>query len=291
MKKILFENGKTIDGASTFNKMQDNVEDVFNGKESMGSIVVEDITCKNLSDIEDAKVNGSEEINRKIYNVKPNTEYTLSYTKSRISGVTITQATIWGIRKITFYDKNGTQLSTLSGTTISLPENSSKKCLLTFTTPANTSYVECRLDNNNGDSNVNTLVSNVQLEKGPVATDYVEHKEFANDFSNLLQCVYKKTVWGNALYSTGISVNAGAGGRTYLVCWSTHSTNGDSTWSNISMLRCVYSGNTLSITKIVESKGTGSSLYVSFSIDDNGILQYKNSHSGGASRVFIYQLT
>lgn len=48
MKKILFENGKTIDGASTFNKMQDNVENVFNGKESMGSIMVENVVSKNI---------------------------------------------------------------------------------------------------------------------------------------------------------------------------------------------------------------------------------------------------
>ena len=48
MKKILFENGKTIDGANTFNTMQDNIEEVFNGETSMGSIVVEDISCKNV---------------------------------------------------------------------------------------------------------------------------------------------------------------------------------------------------------------------------------------------------
>ncbi|MBQ7798755.1 MAG: hypothetical protein IJ371_06510 [Clostridia bacterium] len=48
MKKINFVNGTTIDGASTFNTIQDNVEEVFNGDTSMGSIRVEDIGCKNL---------------------------------------------------------------------------------------------------------------------------------------------------------------------------------------------------------------------------------------------------
>lgn len=48
MQKIQFTNGTTINGASTFNAMQDNVEDVFNGKTPMGSIVVEDIKSKNL---------------------------------------------------------------------------------------------------------------------------------------------------------------------------------------------------------------------------------------------------
>lgn len=55
MKKILFENGTTIDGASTFNQMQNNVEEVFNGEEPMGSIVVDDIECKNLFNINNAK--------------------------------------------------------------------------------------------------------------------------------------------------------------------------------------------------------------------------------------------
>ena len=47
MQKIEFTNGTTINGASTFNAMQDNVEDVFNGETPMGSIVVEDVECKN----------------------------------------------------------------------------------------------------------------------------------------------------------------------------------------------------------------------------------------------------
>lgn len=95
MKKILFENGTTIDGASTFNQMQNNVEEVFNGQEPMGSIVVDDIECKNVFNIENpiiqnnakASVNGdtltiSETstggwVSYKV-NVEPNTIYTLS---------------------------------------------------------------------------------------------------------------------------------------------------------------------------------------------------------------------
>ena len=48
MKKIEFVNGATIDGAKTFNDMQSNVEEVFNGEEAMGSIRVGNIECKNL---------------------------------------------------------------------------------------------------------------------------------------------------------------------------------------------------------------------------------------------------
>lgn len=52
MKKINFVNGTTIDGASTFNQMQNNVEEVFNGEEAMGSIVVEDVRSANLLNAE-----------------------------------------------------------------------------------------------------------------------------------------------------------------------------------------------------------------------------------------------
>lgn len=50
MKKINFVNGTTINGAETFNQLQDNIEDVFNGNEAMGSIVVDDIKGTNLFD-------------------------------------------------------------------------------------------------------------------------------------------------------------------------------------------------------------------------------------------------
>ena len=180
----------------------------YNSQESMGEIVVDDITCKNLANIEDVKVNGSEEFSKTIYDIKPNKEYTISCIKSRISGVAITQQTIWGIRKITFYDKNGTNLSAISGTTILLATNSSKKCSLTFTTPSNTSYIECRFDNNNGDANLNTLVSKVQLEPGSIATDYVEHKEYENKvlYSTSEQVIGTWTD-GKPLYRKTISIN------------------------------------------------------------------------------------
>ena len=168
-------------------------------------------------------------------------------------------------------------------------KDENKKFIKTFqnnliTTTSNTYYIRFTYKTDED-------YSKGQLEKGPVATDYVEHKEFVNDYDKVMKCVFKKTVWGNALYSTGISVNAGAGGRTYLICWSTHSSTGNNTTSYIGMLRCGYSDNNYSLTEIVKSQGPTSALLVSFSVDDNGILQYRNSASAGASRVFIYQLT
>lgn len=267
----------------------------LNGNEAMGSIVVDDITCKNLADIDDFIVDGIGNTPalvgaKYIYNLKPNTTYTLSFIKARISGVSIGNTTIYDVSKIDFYN-GSTKLSTVSGTTAGLASGASKSFSKTITTPDNCDNIGVVFFNNNGDTNANTKVSKVQLEPGSVATDYVEHKEYANDFSNLLQCVYKKTIWGNVLTNTGISVNGGAGGRTYLVCWSTHSSTGDSTTSYIGMLRCGYNGNNYSLIEIARSTGSTSSLLVTFSIDDNGNLQYQNSNTGGASRVYIYQLT
>lgn len=51
MKKINFQNLPSQDtpvNATNVNRLQDNIEEVFNGQESMGSIVVEDIKCKQL---------------------------------------------------------------------------------------------------------------------------------------------------------------------------------------------------------------------------------------------------
>jgi len=51
MKKINFENlpsTNTPINAANLNQIQSNVEEVFNGAETMGNIVVNDIKCKNL---------------------------------------------------------------------------------------------------------------------------------------------------------------------------------------------------------------------------------------------------
>lgn len=167
MKKILFENGKTIDGASTFNKMQDNVENVFNGKESMGSIVVEDIACKNMFDKNSGDIlknkyldpdgsigNSSISSVSEYIEVKPNTYYTLNI---------VSYSAIYD-KVVVFYDSDKNYINGI--------QESNKVYTYTFKTPSNTKYIRFRFPN--------IHLDDTQLEIGQVATNYVEHKEFSN---------------------------------------------------------------------------------------------------------------
>ena len=129
---------------------------VFNGEESMGSIVVEDITCKNLFDKDNIFTNRAlndgdgtvfEATNRNttdFINVKPNSDYIFSNI-SRTA--------------VCLYDNNKTFIKTL---TTDLVTTTSDTYYLRFTYKTDEDYSEG------------------QLEKGSVATDYVEHKEYEN---------------------------------------------------------------------------------------------------------------
>lgn len=123
--------------------------------------------------------------------------------------------------------------------------------------------------------------------KTPIDADDLNRME--KGIENALERVFSKTTWGNSLQSTEINVNAGSGGKTYLICYSTHSSTGDATISFLGILRCGHSDNNYSITQIIKS-GTGT-LIVNFSIDTSGNLQFQNSSQNGASKVSIYALT
>lgn len=283
------KSGKTPIDADELNRME---KGIANAVEKNTDAVVTNVVSRNLANIEDVKVAGIDPISRTIYNVKPNTKYTFSLKKSRISGVTISSTMIWGIYRISCFDNTGTQLSYQNGTTVTLGSNASAKYNIKFTTPANTSYVVVRLDNNNGDTNVNTLVSEIQLEEGEVASDFTTHlnlQETDNNVSNLMKkIVFSKTTWGNGIQNTGISVNAGDGGKAYLICYSTHTSSGDNTNAYIGLLRCGYNGNNYSIVEIIKN---GIGFYINFSINNSGILQFQNGSASGASKVSIYALT
>lgn len=136
------------------------VNEVLNGEKSMGSIIVEDVTCKNLFNknsvlkgYELQSSDGSATTNSDWFvsdyiEIEPNKDYYLS--GGRTIGTTNA-----------FYDSEKNYLghiSALSGKITSLD---------------NAKFVRF-----NG--RLNELDSNIQLEKGPAATNYVEHKEFSN---------------------------------------------------------------------------------------------------------------
>lgn len=168
MKKILFENGTTIDGASTFNQMQNNVEEVFNGEEPMGSIVVEEITSSNLFNPNDVffknwldesgqpKTGNEKDILTNFIKVKPNTKYT-------ISGFGSTEQYLI----VVGYSSSKTFNSML------VPSQASGTQTISFTTNTTDEYIRCAF------SDVNMGSETLQIEKGE-ATPYKPHKEFSN---------------------------------------------------------------------------------------------------------------
>lgn len=157
--------------------------------------------------------------------------------------------------------------------------------------PNNAKYIVIRFGVNpaiNGNTYKTKLL--VSYDKNEEYAPYLNLQETDNNASNLMKKIaFEETVWGNGLHITDINVNAGSGGKTYLICYSTHSSTGDATISYIGMLRCGYNGNKYSITQIAK-EGNGA-LLVNFSVDSNGYLQFQNSAAGGASKVSIYALT
>lgn len=137
---------------------------LFNGNESMGSIVVENVKCKNLfnKDIvfagwlnyNDNSMNDTDQ-NRFVTSdyilVEPNTTYTLNLFNSESLGS----------GGIMFYDSEKNWLS---------PGIAETETIITFTTTSNTKYVRFVLTNEYKD--------NVQLEEGTTATEYTPYKKF-----------------------------------------------------------------------------------------------------------------
>ena len=152
--------------------------------QDLGEIIVDDIKCKNLANIDNFVVDGKGTIPalngvKYIYNLEPNTTYTLSFIKERIIGIAISNTTIYDVGQIDFYSR-GTKISTVGGTTTGLESGTSKHLSKTITTPDNCDSIRIVFFNNNGDTNANTMVSKVQLEKGTEVTNYVPFKEFSN---------------------------------------------------------------------------------------------------------------
>lgn len=155
---------------------------LLDGEESMGSIIVEDIECKNLLNITVSTTT----INGVTFTVNEDKSITLNGTSNattslRISNEKITKPMnyIFGITtdfssiEHNFevggyvYDSNGTYKGTLS--------TSNPTILLN-----NGEYVTNWFIYFTSGATFNDFTIYPQLEKGNVATDYVEHKEFSN---------------------------------------------------------------------------------------------------------------
>lgn len=82
--------------------------------------------------------------------------------------------------------------------------------------------------------------------------------------------------------STGISINGGYRGMTYMLYYSSQWDTGNNTFSGIYMLRCGYNGNNFSVNVISES---GDSLYTPAFSQVEGILHITGVTCGGMLRA------
>lgn len=133
---------------------------------------------KNLVNIERFNVGGAaNKFSKAMDNINANKEYTLFFIKSRIDGETIVNNQINQLDFIEFYN-NDDLLSKVNQPlpTVNIPSGN-HKTTYTFTTPQNCNKLIVGFSNINGDTNINTLVSQIQLEERLEATRYETYKE------------------------------------------------------------------------------------------------------------------
>lgn len=147
---------------------------LLNGEESMGSIVVEDVTCKNLCPgvsqgyyITTASTSFGRTAtdNGLVIEVEENTDYTISTTDTQARYRIAFTNTLLSIGDSSSDVYNAL---TKDGTKENITRNSGTYKYLIVNA---------------------TDLSKIQVEKGPIATGFVEHKEFKNPIT--------KTLWTN----------------------------------------------------------------------------------------------
>ncbi len=184
MKKITFVNKQAPALNSTnLNQLQNNIEEVFNGEEAMGSIVVDDIACKNIlpNNIQSQTINGVTIIRGEDGSLTFNGTAT-AYTKLEIvSNFKLGSGTY------TFYFS---EEGTLSGNCFGAIRDENSKVIGKDLQIHNSisinsfSLTETKQLTINITLGTNTTVTNFKiypmLEKGSTITGYAKYKEFEN---------------------------------------------------------------------------------------------------------------
>lgn len=109
------------------------------------------------------------------YKVIPNTVYTISFLKSRISSTTVVNQQVNVLMSIKIGGTQTMIAPSAKSSTPTLVVGTPASLFATFTVPDGVSNIDIDFGNNNGDSNINTTVSNIQLEKGSTATAYTPY--------------------------------------------------------------------------------------------------------------------
>ena len=158
MKKINVVDDLTSLDQNFFNTLQNNVEEVFNGEEAMGSIVVEDISCKNLFNKYDVSPG---------YVKMEDGEVKLDYANVHSGYIDISGCSSLICPQISnyihggaFYNENKVFVSGFSGSQIGSG----------MQVPNGAKYIRI--------NSQNSLLDTQQLERGTTATPYTPYKEY-----------------------------------------------------------------------------------------------------------------
>ena len=169
MEKINFVNGTTINGAETFNEIQDNVEKVFNGEEAMGDIVVDGINSKNLFNFNNMRVPYAtvDYTNKTITftSFNTNTNYLKEICPNLVVGETYTLSFVT-TSSVKYIYLSETQFTWNIGEAHTITQGDLDSYILFY-----------------GSEDTQHTISNIQIEKGTTATEYKPYIEFKDDIT------------------------------------------------------------------------------------------------------------
>lgn len=211
--------GGTELNADTFNQLQTNVAEYIDGDTSMGSIIVEDIECKNMLNINDITYSyGSPTTSNNSVSIPwingAVAEAEFNIIKNKYDAYTLSYNTNVAINRyfIKCLDSSGNILTnlSLSGFTYNgayqgyYKDFNTSDVEDTFELPSTVSSFAIGFINNNSTGQSTMIYSNAQLEKGTIATEYIEHKDITYSKKSLLDLLFGMP---NAEHSLGTSAN------------------------------------------------------------------------------------
>lgn len=287
---------------------------LLNGDEALGSIVVDDVNCKNMwiptlyvgntqilqtrcsvtlsGDTYSFVASGTDMFIGNVwtstgndyngtlgtlYKVKPNTSYTLSCSNSNFSK-----------NFITFYGSDKKSLSYQE-----LTSN-----VATFTTPNNCEYITIRVGNGSATSGT-TYTTTIQLEKGSTATEYIEYKqpvkktsigvkEDATFYANDFKC---RNLFNSKIYIKNINVGVSVPVFNFKLKPNTTYTMSTNMPQDSSLADIFVGGGILSTMK-TQANGVWLNNPRTFTTDNDGnvSMSYRKLTNIGDFTTFWYQV-
>ena len=130
---------------------------------------------------------------------------------------------------------------------------------------------------------------NINAFSGAGATTFATMPAYRNEiqFDAIgVNTITTGAINGTTPVSTGINVDAGSGGRTYLITYSYQGGTGNTTASSLYMIRCGFDGGNFTATKISGDQGGTAALDVAtFSLV--GVILYIAAGAGGNGRFGV----